>query len=196
MRTTQTSGVWNDPIYREYFAAVRAANARKPAAERVRVLLGDPPIDWRRIRTVSCPRRPRPSCVDYWIGRRNTHYAGVVRHKVLARTRRALLIAGASHLVRPPPGAPQNETGIIESRHPGSVFTVKPHERFSGPDREELERRIARWPQPALAVTRGTWLGALPTGAVFGVDGPTDHPLLGGPLERAVDGYLSLGAAG
>lgn len=192
-RTTQTSGVWGHPIYQRFFTAVRAANAGRPPAERVRVLLGDPPIDWRRIRRSTCPRRPNPACLDYWISRRTAHYAGVVLAKVLARGRRALVIAGAFHLVRPPSGGVQNETGIIERRHPGSVFTVKPHEAFGGSDGAELERRLAGWPVPSLAVSRGTWLGALDPGLAFGAGPGSEHPLLRGRLEDRIDGYLYLG---
>lgn len=61
--------------------------------------------------------------------RRNTHYAGVVERLVLARGRRALLVAGAFHLLRRT-GAP-NETGILERRSPGSVFVVLPHTGFA-----------------------------------------------------------------
>ena len=190
-RTTQTSGVWNDPVYEQFFRAVRAANLRSSRGERVRVLLGDPPIDWRRIRTSACPRRETPACLEYWISRRSRHYADVVTSKVLARGHKALLVAGAFHLVRPPAGRAWNETGILERRSPGSVFTVKPHEAFGGPDREELERRVADWPVPSLALTRGTWLGALPPGVAFGETDP--HPLLSGRLEERIDGYLVLG---
>jgi hypothetical protein len=192
-RTTQVSGVWNDPAYEAFFRAVRRANVGRPPAERIRVLLGDPPIDWRRIRTTRCPRRPRPSCLEYWIGRRGDHYANVVLDKVLARGRRAFLLAGAFHLIRPPAGQQWNETAIIERRHPGAVFTVKPHELFGGPDWEELGRRMERWPVPSLALTRGTWLGALPAAYAFG-DGPiSTTPLLSGRLEDRMDGYLYLG---
>jgi hypothetical protein len=194
MRTTQDSGVWNDPIYREFFRAVRAANARRPPGERIRVLLGDPPIDWRRIRTRTCPRNPTPSCLDYWIGRRGEHYASVVLDKVLARGHRALLVAGIFHLIRPPAGRDWNETGMLERRRPGSVFTVLPHQAFAGPDWAELERRVRAWPVPSLAVTRGTWLGALDTSHAFtGV--PSSNPMLAGRLEDRVDGYLVLGSA-
>ena len=192
-RTTQVSGVWNDPAYEAFFRAVQRANVGRPPAERIRVLLGDPPIDWRRIRTERCPRRPRPSCLEYWLGRRGEHYANVALNKVLARGRRALLIAGVFHLIRPPADQPWNETAIIERRHPGAVFTVLPHYLFGGPDSEELERRIQRWPVPSLALTRGTWLGALPARFAFG-DGPiSETPLLGGRLDDRMDGYLYLG---
>lgn len=193
-RTTQVSGVWNDPVYRDFFRAVRAANAGRPPGERIRVLLGDPPIDWRRIRTSRCPRRPRPSCLEYWIGRRGEHYASVVLDKVLARGGRALLIAGAFHLIRPPEGEAWNETGILERRHPGSVFTVKPHESFGGPDWQELDRRLAAWPVPSLAVTRGTWLGALDASLAF-TYATSSNPLLAGRLEDRIDGYLVVGSA-
>ena len=190
-RTTQTSGVWDDRIYAEFFEAVRAANLLRAPGKRLRVLLGDPPIDWRRIRTSTCPRRPGPTCLEYWISRRSDHYANVVLRKVLARGGKALLVAGAFHLVRPPPGRPWNETGIIERRHPGSVFTLKPHDFFGGLDRTELERRVGTWPHPSLALTRGTWLGALRPGVAFGETGA--HPMLTGRLEDRIDGYLVLG---
>ncbi len=194
-RTTQDSGVWNDPVYHEFFRAVRAANVRQPAAERIRVLLGDPPIDWRRIRTRTCSRRPRPSCLEYWIARRGEHYASVVLDKVLARGQRALLIAGVFHLIRPPAGGHQNETAILERRYPGSVFTVKPHESWGGPDWQELDRRLAAWPVPSLALTQGTWLGALDVSLAFTYATPSSNPLLSGRLEERIDGYLVLGAA-
>jgi hypothetical protein len=192
-RTTQVSGVWNHPAYEAFFRAVRRANVGKPPAERIRILLGDPPIDWRRIRTTMCPRRPRPTCLEYWIGRRGEHYANVALNKVLARGRRAFLIAGAFHLVRPPADRPWNETAIIERRHPGAIFTVKPHEVFGHPERAEFERRIERWPVPSLALTRGTWLGALSPVVGFGFDPTFTHPLLVGRLEDRMDGYLYLG---
>ena len=196
-RTTQDSGVWNDPIYRDFFRAVRAANAERPASERIRVLLGDPPIDWRQIRTRTCPRRPRPSCHEYWLGRRGPHYANVVMTKVLARGQRALLIAGVFHLIRPPAGQLWSETGIIERRYPGSIFTVKPHDYFGGPDWAELERRIGTWPRPSLAVTRATWLGAIePESVVYvGLAPGSRRPPFPDRLEDAIDGYLVLGPA-
>jgi hypothetical protein len=204
MRTTQTSGVWNDPVYRDFFRAVRAANAGRPPGERIRVLLGDPPIDWHRIRSSTCPRRQRPSCLEYWIARRGQHYASVVLDKVLARGQRALLIAGAFHLIRPPAGHAWNETGILERRQPGSVFAVKPHDGFGGNDWEELERRVRRWPVPSLALVRGTWLGALDASLAFSTGQtlcarpgeplrPCPNPLLAGRLEERIDAYLVLG---
>src|SRR5205809_4278045 len=39
---TTTNGVWDSPIYADFFAAVREVNSKLPADARVRVLGGDP----------------------------------------------------------------------------------------------------------------------------------------------------------
>jgi Haem-binding uptake, Tiki superfamily, ChaN len=44
--TTQISGVWDRPMYRDFFRAVRDLNLSLPQNRRLRVLLGDPPVDW------------------------------------------------------------------------------------------------------------------------------------------------------
>jgi hypothetical protein len=49
--TAQPTTVWDAPIYEEFFAAVRAVNASLPALRKLRVLLGDPPIDWDKVHT-------------------------------------------------------------------------------------------------------------------------------------------------
>ena len=49
--TTVPQPLWDVPIYEEFFRAVRAVNASLPRERRLRVLLGDPPIDWDTIRS-------------------------------------------------------------------------------------------------------------------------------------------------
>src|SRR5437762_2074464 len=44
--TTAANFVWDRPIYEEFFWAVRAVNASLRNPGQLRVLLGDPPIDW------------------------------------------------------------------------------------------------------------------------------------------------------
>jgi erythromycin esterase-like protein len=43
--TTVTTSVWDRPIYEEFFRVVRTVNAGLPAGRKLRVLLGDAPID-------------------------------------------------------------------------------------------------------------------------------------------------------
>src|SRR5215510_12054928 len=43
--TTQTDGMWDSPVYAEFYAAVRDVNRKLPAGAQIRVLAGDPPAD-------------------------------------------------------------------------------------------------------------------------------------------------------
>jgi uncharacterized iron-regulated protein len=47
--TTQV-GVWDSPLYAHFFAVVREVNLKLPDVQRLRVLAGDPAIDWTNIR--------------------------------------------------------------------------------------------------------------------------------------------------
>jgi hypothetical protein len=49
--TTQPSAACDVPIYEAFYRAVRALNASLPRERRLRVLLGDPPVDWDAVRT-------------------------------------------------------------------------------------------------------------------------------------------------
>ena len=109
--TTQQSGVWNDPIYRQFFERIRALNRDRAPAERIRVVLGDPPIDWADItQTVDC-NDSDPRCLDHWILRRDQHFASVVQASI-DRGRRVLIIAGAGHVLRNP-DAPEG-TSLVD----------------------------------------------------------------------------------
>jgi hypothetical protein len=164
--TTQVI-VWDAPVYERFFAAVREVNRGLPPGRRLRVLAGDPPIDWGEV-------RGREDLPD-----RKAHFAGVVLREVLGKGRKALLIAGTAHLDRL--YAPHNEAGRIERARPGSLYTILPHVA-TFPEGSGLEARLAGWPRPALAEVRGTWLGAV-------------EVLEGKRLEQGWDALLYLGPA-
>jgi hypothetical protein len=112
--------VWDSPLYEHFFDLVRAINAKRLCDHPIRVLLGDPPIDWGKV----------AASADYGaFAERDLWFADVVEREVLAKGRRALLIAGAAHVMK---GRPSEFTGrpsmaeIIERRHPGLVFSVLP----------------------------------------------------------------------
>ena len=44
--TTVANFVWDRPIYEQFFRTVRDVNASLPKQKQLRLLLGDPPIDW------------------------------------------------------------------------------------------------------------------------------------------------------
>lgn len=72
----QMQGAWRDTV----------------GERRIRVLLGDPPIDWSRVRS--------REDIAYYLPFRDQFYASVVRYQVLARGRKALLIMGEGHFRR------------------------------------------------------------------------------------------------
>jgi hypothetical protein len=48
--TTQSAvGLWNALVYEQLFTSVRELNMNLPVGKRVRVLAGDPPIDWKKV---------------------------------------------------------------------------------------------------------------------------------------------------
>ena len=109
--TTQISGVWDRAMYGDFFRAVRDLNLSLPQNRRLRVLLGDPPVDWELMRRINeGPANEREGKVrinGMWVARENAqsldrdaYAADVVRREVLAKGRRALLLFGEMHVRR------------------------------------------------------------------------------------------------
>jgi len=145
--------VFDSPVYEAFFKTVRDVNGALPEGKRFRVLLGDPPIDWTKTTTNKDWGR--------MLFQRDPHFVSVVDNEVLSKGRRALLIIGGAHLVR---GVAKNNVSAgIEARRPGSMYIVIPHDGFREGN-DELESRLSGWPSGALALIRGTWLGAIPIG--------------------------------
>jgi hypothetical protein len=165
--TTVASALWDAPIYEEFFRTVRAVNAPLPRARRLRVLLGDPPIDWDQVHT--------PQDIERWAADRDRHPAQAVEREVLARHRRALLIYGFGHLWRKTEPAPDQPDGQFPTlvrlleRSGARVFTVS----MVMADIGTLEPGGASWPVPSLVRLRGTPLGL----AKFRFFAPAPPPL-------------------
>lgn len=152
---------WDAPVYEQFFRTVRAVNWRLPPGRRIRVLLGDPPVDFSRLRTVA-DRDKLPAK-----GSRETFFADIVEREVLAKHRRALLIIGDDHLYRgeaanDDPRRPNAGT-LLTRRHPGKLFVVASlpfNPRDGDMVHRWVETALRTWPRPSLALLRGTWLGA------------------------------------
>lgn len=177
--TTATVPVFELPIYEEFFRAVRAVNASLPAERRLRVLLGDPPIDWTTIRTLN----------DFlpWNYQRDAHAAGLIRREVLAKGRRALVVYGDGHVWRRDLGK-----GIVtlleESGVP--VFAIS----AAGTGGVTPPPESTAWPVPGLVPLRGTALGRRAFTDVYaaGMSGP-HKPYEGVRFEDQFDATLYLG---
>ena len=166
--TTQRSGVWNSPVYREFFERIRALNAERRPDERIRVLLGDPPIDWSAITDTGDCNDDDPHCLDHWLFQRDVRFAEVVRSESLSKGRRVLVIAGAGHVRRHPKAeGPRSLTDELDASHPGSTWSMLPVEASK---LRSLAAGIADWETPSFAVAiplAGSPLADLPADAVF-----------------------------
>jgi hypothetical protein len=151
--TTQPHAVWDKPIYEEFYRAVRALNSGLPRERRLRVLLGDPPLDWAAA---------HPSG---FLNRTDSLTAELIRREVLAKGRRALIIYGGMHLQRhefernyePGDGIHDRMVEILERDAPGSVFSIWTN---TGTDLQASQPSVSSWPNPSLTILRGTLLGA------------------------------------
>jgi hypothetical protein len=77
--TTIRGTLWGSPIYYEFFAAIRDVN--RATGSNIRVVLGDPPVDWASIRGVDD--------INAFYPQRDLHAAEVVQQEVLAKDHRA-----------------------------------------------------------------------------------------------------------
>ena len=82
----------------EALTLIRRLNSSRPREQRLRVLVGEPPIEWERMKTADDLRtwEQQPQSDRDWFG------ADLVRREVLAKKRRALLLYGAGHCFRKP----------------------------------------------------------------------------------------------
>lgn len=173
------------PPYHGLFATIRAANQKLPQARRLRVLCGDPPIDWTRVEA-------REDIAPF-LGFRDEHYASVVRYQVLALRRKALLLMGSGHFQRR-----EGKPGLIEQQMLQAF--VKPYVILAGSDTvgayDDLDERFQQQPAPWLAQMKDHWVGALPRWQESPVIG---YPAINVPKTKlgtwaqTGDAYLFLG---
>lgn len=144
--TTQAHAIWDRPIYEDFFRAVREINTSLPPGRHLRVLLGDPPIDWEAVRTAD----------DLRIGSagRSRYPADVIVREVLAKGRHVLVIYGAFHLWRQNLQGP-NLIERLERQEGVNTFVIITHPLAS---LDVLGSNPASWPVPSIALTRGSSL--------------------------------------
>ena len=152
--TTVVTGVWTAPMYEGFLNEIRALNATLPADRRVRVLLGDPPIDW------SAVRGPADEDMNDW---RDAHYAWVIDEQVMKKGRRALLWIGGAHLSRQVL-FPESLIHLLDRRFPGKTLVALAIDRKDV--NQAIAGRLGQWPALMAAPIRETWLGRLESRSV------------------------------
>lgn len=152
--TTQVSGIFNLPKYQELLAVVRAANASLAPGRKLRVWLGDPPIDWDAVTS------PADEDMNDW---RDAFFARIVEDRIRKNGRKALLFIGGAHIARTVI-FPNSLIHLLDARRPGETFVVSVLD--VGRVIPQVAARLRQWPPGVAASVRGSWLGRLDVGDV------------------------------
>ena len=167
----------------ELVLAVRVLNAALPAERRLRILLGEPPIDWDQIRTAEDMRKWDSSPA----ANRDQFAADLVRREVLAKNRRVLAFYGAGHFFR----RVVSESIVTLLEKPEmKAFTIWTN---SAAELSAMQPDIASWPVPSLALLRGTVLGQVNIAEYFGQFGKDIPPEWRAAMEDQFDAVLHIG---
>jgi hypothetical protein len=174
----------------QFYPLVRALNQKLPPERRLRVLAGDPPIDWDQIKS--------PEDVMKRV-HRDEGIASVMEKEVLSKHRKALMLFGTFHTMHNTPGSAVSR---YEKDYPNLTFVISELGIFDTDLPSLSDSKFVNWPIPALAHAKGTWLGALdlghfiPAGIRIDQDCNVHHDFpeaLQKPMEEYVDAFLYLG---
>jgi hypothetical protein len=170
---------------------VRDVNRALPRGRRVRVLGGDPPIDWSKVHTPG----------DYGpFGPRDPDYVKVIERDVLAKHRKALLVIGGLHLARQNPWMTTSGrrlptvTQLLAARDPDRIFVVW---TMIGPSLGLRPRELRSTKTAIGARSFAELMPHNPTILVEGPDGkPVPRPIAQAglpPIREFVDALVYLG---
>jgi hypothetical protein len=172
---TELRKVWTDTVgwlpvitavgYPAFFAQVRETNLALPKEQRIHVWLGEPVIDWDKLKTHAD-----------WMAldrTRDIKPVEVVEKNILSRGKKALIIYGSGHLQPSIPGsagaklqkadwARHEWSDTIRHDHPGALFVILPYGGMQNRScSQDVESGMTGWPVPALVTPlRGSELGA------------------------------------
>jgi hypothetical protein len=144
------------------YEAVRETNMKRHDKHQMRVLCGDPYIDWGKVQT--------REDIEPYLSHRDQWFTQVVKDEVLAKHHPALLVMGWGHFLR----------------SLGPTY-IEPHLRKAGAKTylivfgtnviggyDHLDHRFDAWPAPVIVPLSNNWVGELPAFAV--VSGGDEQP--------------------
>jgi hypothetical protein len=163
------NGSFDVPAVERFFRAVRDKNWLLPDSRRMRVLLGEPPIDWTKIHS-----RADWDAQLQALGNRDAHVASLVQREVLDKGRRALIVYGSLHFQRKTVWAnygsewPEADTLVmqLEAQAPREVFTI-----WRVTASMQVPQYFTTWRVPSLALLKDTDLGLAEFGRYFPYEG-------------------------
>ncbi len=143
---------WDSPLYQELLEVIRDGNRDLPADNKVRVLAGDPAMDWEQLQTRA----------DYSAARvaRDPYVAELAIEHAFEHDKRVLILFGGAHLPRVPlgPQDPRNSmTYRILCQHPEAVTAIG----FLDPVNLGVEDRIAELEPGMIYSTDRHWAGEI-----------------------------------
>jgi uncharacterized iron-regulated protein len=189
----EVQGAWRDtvasvgppsPVYESLYQAVRETNLKRKGQHQVRVLCGDPNIDWKQVK--------EPKDILPYLKTRDQSYARVVETEVIAKHQRAFLIMGTFHFLRHFDMMPARKQFDIEQQlraagaNPYLIVFGTNTVGKSG----ELDLRFDSWPVPSIVPLADNWVGELPAISVVTQGHGPALPL---KLKDAADALLYLG---
>jgi hypothetical protein len=145
-------------FFEQFFPLVRAINQKLPPGKRLRVLAGDPPIDWNQVKSAQDIAK---------FSDRDVNIASVMEKEVLLKHRKALMLFGEFHLLHGGGVSTGNAVTIYEKDYPNRTFVISELGDFDTNLSVLSSSPFATWPVPSLARAKGTWLGALDLGHFF-----------------------------
>jgi hypothetical protein len=160
-------------FYEILFPLVRKINQNLSSEKKLRVLAGDPPLDWSKV------KEQKDVMLD-----RDDNIAAVMEKEVLSKHRKALMLFGTFHLFHNNKYAPRGLESAVhfyEKDYPGVTMVIG-SAIVSGPSETpaNVEARMASWPVPSLVQNlKDTWLMNV-------------NPYF---FSKMVDAYLYLGPA-
>src|ERR1700744_6198029 len=99
-------------FFEQLFPLVRAINQKLPSGKRIRVLAGDPPVNWDNFKTEGLG--------DLRYGR-DENIAAVMEKEVLSKHRKALMLFGYFHLMHANVLDERSAVSIYEKQYPNST---------------------------------------------------------------------------
>lgn len=165
---------------------IRAINAGLPVARRLRVLLGEPAVDWIAA---------NPSSARSVAANRNPFLTSILTTEVLAKGRKALVLVGTGHLFHD--DGHGTAVSAYEKTYPRRTYVITTHDGFAAfIDLErghQLEARMKAWPIPSIVALKDSWLADLDLPYFLW---PFTKRIAGMSITDLVDAYLYLGPGG
>lgn len=146
------------------YAAIRAVNLGLPPEQRIKVWLGDPPINWPQVKTK-----------DEWQvleDQRDSYPTALIEKEILDKGKKALVIYGAGHFAVYPGGISLpspvvlhrslNMRARFDTRHPGALYVISPYMGYTtAACTEKFEKHFPGISAPSLiSPIRGSTLEA------------------------------------